>query len=312
MRLRRSVAAAIACTAIALFAVACADDDSPTSLPTAVMSASEISLWGDDALAFAERFNEGHPDGEAVFAEFTNDGIIMDPSNNDVIEGDLPSVWNEFAKLFPDLDAHATAAYLSADSTAVFTDVDHLAEFDPLHEIRLFRFENGLATTLEFWYSAEDLERMPHGCFVPGGCASELRDLADRYMRAWSAGNKDDIAALYSDDAVFADSLLGIDASGPGQISGLHDERFGSGREVTCTIVDLYAQTIGEGPLYGLGIHYRCAIAAGDDSKTVDSVALIQLGTRKNSSYVRDPGGLIVGEEVFHTAASLVATGIAP
>lgn len=73
-----------------------------------------------------------------------------------------------------------------------------------------------------------------------------------------------------------------------------------------------HAQTISAGPLYGVGIHYRCVLAAGDDSKTVESVALLQLGTRKNSSYVRGPDGLIVREEVFHTAASLAATGIAP
>ena len=61
-----------------------------------------------------------------------------------------------------------------------------------------------------------------YGVFAPGkGGSEQLQEIADRYLAAWSSGDKARIAALYGSDAVFSDTMLGLQAQGAAAIAGL-------------------------------------------------------------------------------------------
>ena len=121
-------------------------------------------------------------------------------------------------------------------------------------------------------------------------------------------------------DAVFSDTMLGLQAQGPAAISELSDKRFGSASKVTFEIIDLYAQTNGytppteqlpeNGDIIGVGIHYRCSLVVNGKSTTVEGLTTFELGTRQGKSFATDPNGLITREEVFYEADSLLASGL--
>ncbi len=127
-------------------------------------------------------------------------------------------------------------------------------------------------------------------------------------MAAWAAGDVDEIAALYADDAVFTDSLLGIHAVGPDAISGLVDERYGSGA-LAIEVLGVYGQTNGHqsptdestelGHLVGIGIHYRVS-EADTGAALLEGLTTFELGDWQPGRFDRHPRGLITREEVFH------------
>ncbi len=126
----------------------------------------------------------------------------------------------------------------------------------------------------ELWYRLEDQEARQEGCLVPDGCGSEVRDLVDRYLAAWSSGDPAEISDLYRDDATFADSLLGLEASGAADIGLLSERRFGSDSTAVCSPSDIYVQTNDGDPattdntdpdggkIAGVALVYRCGIGA--------------------------------------------------
>jgi len=295
---------------------------SPVAVPTAVMSAAELTRWEDTALGFANRFNANFADAEAVFSEFSDDMVIYDPGNGDTFEGRAAAVeaWSGFARGWPNVEAQTTGVYLSVDAAAALTDVFNLVDMPdggPLHEIRLYRFEDDRATVFELWYRVEG-----RGCPWVDVCRVEPADLAQRYLSAWSSGDVVRIGALYVEDAAFADSLLGIDAAGRAAIAGLGDERFGSNGDPACTLLDLYAQNYGgadptpadpdRGQVIAVAIQFRCSLA-GDPGAATDHITVLRLGTRQaDGRFVLDPSGRILREEVFHDTDSLIAAGVAP
>ncbi len=133
------------------------------------------------------------------------------------------------------------------------------------------------------------------GSFAPGeGGSEQLRAIADRYLAAWSSGDKDRIAALYRDDAVFSDTMRGIQAQGAAAIGELGDKRFGSGGPLTLEVIDLYVQTNDgldtsteqppeQGAIIAVGIHYRCNLVVEGEPTTVESLTTFELGTRQGN-----------------------------
>ncbi len=54
---------------------------------------------------------------------------------------------------------------------------------------------------------------MAFAVFAPGkGGPEQLKEIADKYLAAWASGDKAQISALYHPDAVFSDSMLGLQA----------------------------------------------------------------------------------------------------
>jgi hypothetical protein len=306
-------------------------------LPTAVLSAAELSAWEADARGFVDRFNAEYQDAEAAFADFTDDAAIVDPSNGDyriAPKSEVVTRWDSFVRDYPDYSARTTGGFLDLAAGAYLTDVGVFAELAAalpdglLHELRVFRFTQDQTATsreLELWYLLEDQEALQEGCLIPDGCGPAVRDLVDRYLAGWSSGDPARISDLYRDDATFADSLLGVEASGAADIGLLSEMRFGSNSTVACSPSDIYVQTNGGDPvatgnpdpdggkIAGVALVYRCGMGTRGKANPVSSVSLLMLGTRPagNAPIEIDPTGLIVSEEVLHDPAGLLSAGVA-
>jgi ketosteroid isomerase-like protein len=303
-----------------------------TTVALVPMSAAEITRWKTGAVAFGDRFYGAWPDVDASFAQFADDATFYDPIDGDfTIEGKQAIVTLEqgLFQYFPDIKVHQKAAYLSASGAAYATATENLwppgvpepADHPEITGLELFRFRDGLVASWEIWASPASLEMVSMGCFAPGkGGSQQLRTIADRYLAAWSSGDKDRIAALYRKDAVFSDSILGVQAQGAGAISELGDKRFGSASKTAFEAIDLYVQTNGpdpptvqlpeQGAIIAVGIHYRSNMLVDGAAKTVEGLTTFELGTRRGSTFVPDPNNLITREETFYDADSLPASGL--
>ena len=219
--------------------------------------------------------------------------------------------------------------YLSGDGVACFNAVENMwapwggpepADHPPEDALEVFRFKDGLVTRWDIWLSAQSAEMVSFGAFAPGeGGPEQLRAIADKYLAAWASGDKARIAALYHEDAVFSDTMLGLQAQGADAIANLGEGRFGAGSPVTFEVIDLYTQTNGYAPptelqpdlgaITAVGIHYRCNLVVDGKPATVEGLTTFDLGTLRGT-VVLDPNGLITREEVFHDADSLLASGL--
>jgi ketosteroid isomerase-like protein len=297
------------------------------------MSAAEIGQQKTDAAAFVDGFYGAFPDADAMLANFADDATFYDPCDGDfllkgkrVILG-MQRDFNEYV--------HAQggtfdpkALYLSGDAAASSNVMENLwppwtpepADIPPTITLEVFRFKNGRVASWDIWNEAPSLELVSCGCFAPGkGGSEQLQAIAEKYLAAWDSGDKARIAALYHPDAVFTDTLLGLQAQGPTAISELGEQRFWSASDITFEVVDLYAQTNGYPPptedqpelgaITAVGIHYRCNLVIEGRPATVDGLTTFQLGTLQGT-FVPDPNGLITREEVFYDADSLLASGL--
>jgi ketosteroid isomerase-like protein len=286
----------------------------------AVLSDAELARWGTDAAAFGDRYYGAWGDADAecavIDAEFADDAVYYDPSQNTFgIEGKqaIMSACRQFMALNPDLRAQVTGMYLSADGSVyrVAPDVG----------LQLYPFENGKISGVDLWWSPATLGEGGLGCFAPGHDGYEqLREIAERYLAAWSSEDKAQISALYHEDATFSDSLLGLRVQGAETIAELADERFGSDTTVSFEIIDLYAQTNGSylpyeqqperGAVIGVGIHYRATLEAGGVSTAFQGLTTLELGARTGvyPYFKIDPNGHVTREEVFYDTESLPAT----
>ena len=178
--------------------------------------------------------------------------------------------------------------------------------------LAVYTFENGEVQSEDLWYRAADNVAYGIGCFAVDGCPA-LQDTVDRYVAAWSGNDPDAIAALYSDDATFTDSVLGLHASGSGPIGELADQRFGSGSGLDVQILDLYAWTDGTRPpsetrpeagrLIGIAIHYRAAVDGSTEAQ--EGITTLELGVKTDTGIEADTHGLIHREEVYHSPHTL-------
>ena len=299
------------------------------SLPTALLTAAELAQWESDAIAFADRYYEAWSDVDLTFAEFDDDATFYDPTSEDVlVEGkrSIVAMWRPFFAFYPDIEVIRTGMFLSADAAAYPVTLHNLwppwspepPDHPPMETVEVLRFEASLATGLDIWYPEGTLEMTDSGCFAGAGCTDELRALADRYIAAWSSQDQDQIAALYADDAVFIDSMFGLEAQAADAIGALAHERFGSSSDVDLAVVELSAMTKGPttmesppdtGLMVGVSIHYRWTVDVAGVPTVVQSFTTVDLGAR-GTPFELHPDRLITSEVVFHHPGSLVEAGL--
>jgi hypothetical protein len=177
--------------------------------------------------------------------------------------------------------------------------------------LEVFGFDGDQVSESEVWYTTDTLEGPIHSC---GGCAVDLESLADAYVTRWSSRNRDEIAALYSEDAIVLDSMFGIKANGIDEIERLIPVRFGSGEVVKAD--ELYGTLLNDplirpdsgakaGDITGVAVQFTWP--AGDETTDVETLVHLYLGAIEDGTYVPHPEGLIVREEVFHNPNTLVA-----
>ena len=182
-----------------------------------------------------------------------------------------------------------------------------------------FLFEDGKVVQSDVWWYPMDNERFDLGCFAVDGCPA-LQEIVDRYVTGWTNRDRDAVGALYADESLFVDSLLGLRASGPDSVGGRADDRFGSVGDLSFEILDLFSWTDGygqpsesdptHGSLMGVAIHYRGTVSDGGEEQVQEAVTTLELCRR----YVRklytytdpDPDGLIHREVVYREPNSLL------
>ena len=232
------LAVAVACSGV----TACADDE--VAVPTAVLTASEIDQLADAAQAHAVEHIEAWPDVEAFIAADAEDLWGVDPTHSDIQHFDRVTslgYWQEWANL-TDYRIEVGDIFVSVDGAAyeeawpglwpsdinlvgLAPEVTAPKDPDGQRALEVYRFADGKVIRSDAWYPPRDNELFGWGC-------SAFRQAVDRYVTAWSSHDPDVIAALYADDAVFVDSMLGLAESGATAIGDLADTRFGAG-EVT-------------------------------------------------------------------------------
>ena len=316
-----------------LLVAACGGSDGNELLPSPVESAQEIERLSAEADAFAEHHMGVWPDVEAFVSVYTEDITGADPSARDSDGGkqDLLTMWTSWERL-TDHTMEVVGTFISTDGAAYKeewpglwpTDVGWPVEGprDPAGPsyLETYVFEDGMVVAGDVWWYPKDNERFGFGCFAVDGCPA-LQETVDRYIAAWTARDTDAIAALYSDDAEFIDSLLGLESAGDEDIGDLGDERFGSVGQLSIEVLDLFSWTDGygqpsesdptHGSLIGVAIHYRATAIDGGVEQVQEAVTTLELCRR----YVRnlytytdpDPEGLIHREVVYHAPTSLLA-----
>jgi hypothetical protein len=289
--------------------------------PMAVMPEAKIREQQADAIAFVDRTLGAWPKFSQFYAEFADGVTFSNPSTDDYLEGkdSVTALFKATIIWFYETEIEPTRVFISAEDAA-YDNIWHNmwppwviepAEHPPVHNLDLIRFQDGLVTNYTIMFSKETQAMTETGCFAVDKCP-ELQEIVDRYLAAWSSRDEGQVAALYTEEAVFSDSLFGMGAVGPGEIADLAVKRFGANGDNTLEELGLYAQTNGSdaatdeqpelGRIVGVGIHYRWNALVEGESTAVESLTTFDV----------DSQGLITGEEVFHDADSLIAAGLAP
>lgn len=327
MSTQRASASAMVLTLTAVLVVsACSGGGGAVPTLASGWSTTDISQADAHVRAFADSFFGAIPNADEVAPQVADDATFYDPTDGDWIPG-RPSIWqlmNTMSGAFPDLAYRVTDVFVSTDGALYQLEVDGLwppwvatpPNHPPVHEIQAVHLADGLLSSTELAFPVSEMEMFPLGCFRDQGCSDQYEQLVSGYVSAWSSGDASQIAALYRDDAVFTDSLLGLNAQGAQQIGQLAQTRFGAEGQVNLEIVDKYAQTYGYGVAYSqhpyvgaviaAAIRYRATITVSGQPTTRGSFTFLRFASwRPGAGLSSDPDGRIVEERVFHDAASL-------
>jgi SnoaL-like domain len=323
---RIGASATIVTLAAVLATSACSGGGGATPTLASGLSETEISQADADMRDFADSYFGAWPNADEVVSQVSDDATFYDPTDGDWITG-KPSIWQLLMTIsgsYPDLAYRVNNVFVSADRALYQLEADGLwppwvatpPDHPPVHEIQAVRLADGLLASTELAFAVSEMEMFPLGCFREQGCSDRYQQLVNGYISAWSSGDASQIAALYRDDAVFTDSLLGLSAQGAQQIGQLAQARFGAEGQVDLEVVDQYAQTYGYGAAYSnhpyvgaviaAPIRYRATMAVGGQPITRESFTFLRFASWTPAAGLStEPDGRIVEERVFHDAASL-------
>ena len=329
-RRRPLVTWAVAVLAALLAVTACGedtpDDSAAPALPTPVLSVEEVEALEGHSMEMGLSQLAAWPDVERFTTDFADDVTFADLTFGDVRSGreDIVRMLEGWASL-TDYEVEVTGVYFSADGAAFESDwpglsdppgaEPSLTEVPPpevLSGLEAYRLGDGEVLEYKIWQATDLLHGYAIGCFAEDGDAA-MQATIDDYLAAWSARDGGQVASLYTDDAEFTDSVLGLSASGGERIAGLADQRFGPAGEVTIEVLDRYAWTDTYmrptegapelGQLIGIALHYEASVEGV--SETQEAVTTLQLCTWEGDRCEPDPDGLIRREDVYHRTGSL-------
>jgi hypothetical protein len=294
--------------------------------PEVVVAAADVDRLTKLAADYGDEMYGSWPDISAATDRWADDIVSHDPLNDEwVLEGAtvLVPLWRDtFAPYFPDARWTVDNTYLSANGVA-YQAWSNLwppwveTPSDPkTSEVDQITFDGDEVTSMSLWFADETAVAIGAGCFEDAACEAEMQSIVDTYIDTWTSGNPDRIATLYAPNAVLVDSMLGIHATGPDEISRQAATRFGQG-DSTVAATSAYVQTNGfrpptedspeSGLIFGVAIGYRTSDPAGDE--VMNSITFIALGTLEpdggTGRAVLHPEGLITHEEVFHANDTL-------
>jgi hypothetical protein len=320
---RRNFLGATSMFVVAIAVMTACSSTATSGMPTPALTEAEIESQARDASSFAKEHLEAWPDIDAFVADYTADYAFADPTWRDFRVGSdnvrsMLVAWESMT----DYTIDVTASYISAKGAAfeeTWPGLQPPMQLPPdppvASGLTVYTFNDGDVASQDLWYRVEDNIAYGIGCFAVNDCEA-LQNSVDRYLTAWTARESESISGLYSPNATFSDSILGLTASGSAAIGQLGDERFGSNEGLEVEVLDLYAWTAGTTPpsdstpnagqLIGVAIHYRATVDG--TSETQEALTTLVLGHRTKTGIEADPDGLIHHEEVFHSAETLLAS----
>jgi len=279
-----------------------------------VMDAGELEERAADALGFVDRMYGSWPDLDAVFSDLTDDAVFYDPNAGDYFVGRQATIdfWDGVGMTFyfPDYNPTPKSAFLSAEDFALSVDWVGLGPSEPWPDgVEVFTFDGDQIAEYVLWYS-DDTIATTDLALDP----DELDDWVSEYTSTWTSGSN--FSDLYTDDAVFADTMFGITATGASEIGEVAQDRFGGDLPDMISIQDVYAWAIGralvdptsdtwEGDLVGVGFIYQWPLELDGKSVTIESLALCEFGTMEGQYFTAEPNQLIVKEMIFHNPDTL-------
>jgi hypothetical protein len=294
--------------------------------PEVVVPAADVDRIAKLAANYKSEMYESWPDISAATDRWADDIVSYDPLNDEwVLQGAavLVPLWRDtFAPYFPDVQWTVDNTYLSVDGVA-YQAWSNLwppwveAPSDPkTSEVDQITFDGEEVASMSLWFADETALAIGAGCFEDAACEAEMQSIVETYIDTWTSGSPDRIATLYAPNAVLVDSMLGIYATGPDEISQQAATRFGQG-DSTVAATSAYVQTNGfhpptedsseSGLIFGVAIGYRTSDPTG--TEVMNSITFIALGTlepdEKTGRAVLHPEGLITHEEVFHAQDTL-------
>lgn len=294
--------------------------------PAVVVPAADVDRMIELAADYRNEMYESWPDIGAATDRWAEDIVSHDPLNDEwVLEGAevLVPLWRDtFAPYFPEVQWTVDDTYLSANGVAYQAWSNLWPPWvetppDPkTSEVDQITFNGDEVTSMSLWFADETALAIGAGCFEDAACQAEMQSIVDTYIDTWTSGNPDRIATLYAPTAVLIDTMLGINATGPNEISKQATTRFGQG-DSTVTATSAYVQTNGfhpptddsseSGLIFGVAIGYRTYDPTG--TAVLDSITFINLGNLEPDGgigrAVLHPERLITHEEVFHAQDTL-------
>ncbi len=322
----RRLMSAVSVAALLGLTAACSAGSGPAATLAPALSSTQISQADATTRAFGERYFGAWPVADEISAQLADDAVFSDPTDGDLLTGKgLTQMLSTMQSAFPDLAYQVNHVFLSTDGALYELEVDGIwppwvpepASHPVGHEMQAVRLEGDLLGATELAFPVSELEMFPLGCFRDHGCSDQYDQLVTDYVSAWTSGDAKQIAALYRDDAVFTDSLLGLKAEGARQIGSLGQERFGPATDVSIEVLGTYAQTNRYlvstsaqpflGAIIGAGVHYRATMSMNGQEVSLESFTLLRYATFSPGGLDTDPDGRIVEERVFHDAASLTS-----
>lgn len=315
--MRREVSALALVVAIAGVAGGCSSDEVTPSLveplpQTTVVTRPAISAEAASLAATAlEDVLQGHSDAwnamdpEAITAFWDDEMVFEDTGNADLLSGDrlfaMPEAMATFnpesrGRITDIFVARGVALYLLDGWGVDFESVSY-TEDDPFQEVG--RIQLGTEGTFERWtiyYGIEFYERAN----ALRSLVTAARSLLDSYSAAWQTGDAAEIAALYSDEAVFVDSFFDTEPVGNVEIREHAASFFGWYPQANFARRLVFTDnraTINDSDRVGLVLRIGNVGTGGSDC-TVEMAVILTA-----------EDGLIVHEERFWDAESLISCG---
>lgn len=322
---RIGASATVVTLAAVLGASACSGGGGATPTLASGLSETDINQADTDMRAFGDSYFSAWPGQQAVSPQVADSATFYDPTDGDLFSGKpaIQQLLSTIGRAYPELEYRIENVFLSIDGAVYFLEADGLwppwvptpPNHPPVHEIQAVRLADGLLSSTELAFPVSEMEMFPLGCFRDQRCSNQYQQLVNGYVSAWSSGDAAQIAALYRDDAVFTDSLLGLSAEGAQEIGQLGQTRFGTASDVSIEVLDEYTQTNGYGVPYSdhpfvgaiiaAAIRYRATMTVSGQPTTRESFAFLRFASWRPAGLDTDPDGRIVEERVFHDAASL-------
>jgi len=251
--------------------------------------------------AKVEAWNSG--DIEAIQALYTDNIVFIDTTFGDHLVGidAVMAMAREFVSGFPLLRRKATNHFISREGSLAVYDYWGFqlgpTEFTPDDPMLLTFLLETHDDLISYWTLFYGLETMEKARLTSKEQLDRARMLLLSYCSAWSSGNPNTIAALYTNDAVRKDTIFGEFLEGSEAISFFSETFFAWYPDAKWTLLQAFGEGKGETPTIG-GTYSVMVNDSANQPCEVHIAVLLQA-----------PEGKINHESLYYEPDSLIKCG---